>query len=42
MGRFLNTPAGRIRLVNALGRFSVVGGLLVAALLIGATLLSHY
>jgi len=42
MEKFLSKPANRIRLVNALGRFSVVGGLLVAALLFSATLLSHY
>jgi len=42
MEKFLSTPANRIKLVNALGRFSVIGGLLVTALLLGATFLSHY
>ena len=42
MEKFLSNPANRIKLVHALGRFSVIGGLLVAALLLGATLFSHY
>ena len=42
MERFLKSPANRIKLVKYLGRFSVVGGLLVTALLLSATLLSHY
>lgn len=42
MEKFLSNPANRIKLVHALGRFSVIGGLLVAALLFSVTLLSHY
>lgn len=39
MEEFLSVPANRIKVVVALGRFSVVGGLLVTALLLSATFL---
>jgi hypothetical protein len=42
MEKFLSSPANRIKLVKALGRFSVFGGLLVTVLLLSVTLLSHY
>jgi len=35
--QLLSTPGGRIKLVNFLGRFSVIGGLLVTVVLLVAT-----
>lgn len=37
MEKFLSNPANRIKLIQYLGRFSVVGGLMVSALLLYAT-----
>jgi len=35
--QYVSTPANRVKVIVGLGRFSVAGGLLVAAILLSAT-----
>jgi len=39
MKKYINTAAGRIQLIQFLGRFAVVGGTIVTTLLLSATFL---
>lgn len=40
ISRYIDTPSGRIKVVQFLGRFGVVGGILVTAILLTATFVS--